>query len=78
MKVSIRKKVRGLLSLDKPDHAMCKECQLGKKNKSSFSSKSHSSNEILDLVHNGLCDHQKLKTFMVIDTSFYLLKIIQE
>ena len=34
---------------------MCKQCQLGKMTKSSFKSKTYTSNEVLELVHTDLC-----------------------
>ena len=49
------KKVRGLQKLKKPDNTMCKQCQLGKMTKSSFKSKTYTSNEVLELVHTDLC-----------------------
>ena len=49
------KRVRGLPRLKEPDNAMCKQCQLGRMTKSSFKSKTYSSNDILELVHTKLC-----------------------
>lgn len=42
---------------------MCKECQLGKMNRSSFSSKPHSSNDILNLVHIYLCACMRVDSY---------------
>ena len=53
--ISKIKKVRGLPKLKKPDKAMCKQCQIGKMKKSSFKSKTYTSNEVLELVHTNLC-----------------------
>ena len=63
VKVSRKKNVRGLLNLCKPDNSMCKQCQIGKMTKSSFSSKSHSSNDILELVHTDLCVPMKVESY---------------
>ena len=42
---------------------MCKECQLGKMNRSSFSSKPHSSNDILNLVQTDLYGPMKVESY---------------
>ena len=49
------KKVRGLPKLKNPNNTMCKQCQLGKMTKSSFKSKTYTSNKVLELVHTDLC-----------------------
>ena len=49
------KKVRGLPKLKTLDNTMYKQCQLGKMTKSSFKSKTYTSNEVLELVHTNLC-----------------------
>lgn len=51
VKVSKKKSVRGLLEITKPDRGICKDCQLGKLIGTSFSSKSFSAENVLDLVH---------------------------
>ena len=53
--ISKMKRVRGFSKLKKLDNVICKQCQLGKMTKSSFKSKTHTSNEILELVHTDLC-----------------------
>lgn len=62
-KVSKMKSVRGMPNIMKPEKAMCKECQLGKLTRSSFSSKSYSSKNVLDLVHTDLCGPMRTKSF---------------
>ena len=49
------KKVKGLPKLKKPNNTMCKQYQLWKMTKSSFKSKTYTSNEVLELVHTDLC-----------------------
>ena len=49
------KRVRGFAKLKKPNDVICKQCQLGKMTKSSFKSKTNTSNAILELVHTNLC-----------------------
>ena len=55
--VKIRKlrKVRGILNLKKPDVGLCKNCQIGKMEKTSFKSKNYQSKDILEIVHTNLC-----------------------
>lgn len=48
--------------LVKPDNLICKEFQLGKMT-TSFKSKSFSSENILDLVHNDLCGPMRTRSF---------------
>ena len=48
------KKLRHLPKMKRPKNVICKQCQLGKMDKSSFKSKNHTSNEILELVHTSL------------------------
>ena len=57
------KKVRGLPKLKKPNNTMCKQCQLGKMTKSSFKSKSYTSNEVLELVHTDLCGPIEVQSY---------------
>ena len=57
------KKVRGLPKLKKPENIMCKQCQLGKMTKSSFKSKTYTSNEVLELVHTDLCGPIEVKSY---------------
>ena len=47
--------VGGFPKLKKIDNAMCKQCQLGKMENSSFKRKTYSSDDILELVHTNLC-----------------------
>ena len=54
IRINKMKKVRGLPKLKKSDNTMCKQCQLGKMKKSSFKSKTHTFNEVLELVHTDL------------------------
>ena len=42
---------------------MCKECQLGKMTKSSFSSKTHISSDILELIHTNLCGPTRVDSY---------------
>ena len=49
------KRVRGIPSLKKPDVALCKNCQIGKMGKTSFKSKNHQSEDVLEIVHTELC-----------------------
>ena len=55
--VNIRKmkKVIGLANLKKVDNVICKQCQIGKMTKPSFKSKTFTYDDILELVHIGLC-----------------------
>ena len=48
--VSISKimKLRGLPRLKKPKNTMCKQCHLGKMERSSFKRKNHTSSEVLE------------------------------
>ena len=55
VKVSRMKRVIGLPNMHKPKNSMCKQCQLGKMTKSSISRKTHSYNDILELLHIDLC-----------------------
>ena len=48
------RRVRGLPKLKKPDNIICKQCQLGKMTKSNFRSKTHTSKQILEIVHTNL------------------------
>ena len=57
------KKVKGLPKLKKPDNTMCKQCQLGKMTKSSFKSKTYTSNEVLELVHTDLCGPIEVQSY---------------
>lgn len=57
------KRVRGLQRLRKPNNVMCKQCQLGKMAKSSFKSKTYSSNDILELVHIDLCGPIEVQSY---------------
>ena len=54
--VSISKmmKLKVLPKLKKPKNTMCKQCHIGKMERSSFKSKNHTSSEILELVHTDL------------------------
>ena len=65
------KRVRGFPKLKKSKNAMWKQCQLGKMTKSSFKSKSYSSNEILELFHIDLCGPIGVQSYFG-DTFFIL------
>lgn len=52
--ISEMERVRGLPRLRKLDKVMCKQCQMEKMTKSSFNSKTSSSNDILEFVHTNL------------------------
>ena len=49
------KRVRGILSLKKPNMGMCKNFQIGKMGKTSFKRKNYHSKEVLELIHKDLC-----------------------
>ena len=55
IKISKKKRLRGIPSLRKPDMGLCKNCQIGKMGKTSFKSKNYHSKEVLGLVHTNLC-----------------------
>ena len=61
--ISKMKKVKGLPKLKKPENTMCKQCQLGKMTKSSFKSKTYTSNEVQELIHTSLCDPIEVKGY---------------
>lgn len=63
IKISKKKKVRGLPNLSKLDHVMCHECQKGKMTKYSFKSKNHSTKIILELVHTDLCGPMRTQSY---------------
>ena len=49
------RRVRGIPSLKKPEVGLCKNCQIGKMEKTSFKSKNYQSEDILEIVHTDLC-----------------------
>lgn len=55
VKISRKKRVRGLPNLQTNENAICKECQLVKLKNSIFSRKAHTSNDMLELMHTDLC-----------------------
>lgn len=57
------KRVRGFPRLKKPDNVMCKHYQLGKMTKSSFKSKTYTSDNILELVHIDLCGPMSVQRY---------------
>ena len=57
------KKVKGLPKLRKPNNTICKQCQLVKMKKSSFKSKTYTSNELLELVHTNLCGPIEVQSY---------------
>ena len=63
IKISKKKRVRGLPNLSRPDHAMCHECQKGKMTKSSFKRKDYSTKKILELVHTDLCGPMRTQSY---------------
>src|SRR5271155_2942102 len=63
MKIGRRRNVRGLPTMTKPDSIMCKNCQKGKLTKSSFKIKTHTSDDILELVHTDLCGPMRAKSY---------------
>lgn len=54
VRISSTQVVRDLPKIVKPTNLVCKECQMGKKTRTSFKSKLYSSNGLLDLVHTDL------------------------
>src|SRR5271156_6793050 len=58
-----KRKVRGLPSIAKPDHVMCKKCQKGKMTKSSLKRKTYTSNAILEFFHTDLCGPMKTNSY---------------
>ena len=57
------RKVRALPKLKKPSNIMCKHCQLGKMTKPSFKNKTHTSKEILEIVHIDLCGPIEVQSY---------------
>ena len=55
VKISKFKKVRGIPNIKKPKVGLCKNCQIGKMEKTSFKSKNYQSKEVLEIVHSNLC-----------------------
>ena len=49
--------------MKKPENIMYKQCQLGKMTKSSFKSKTYTSNEVLELVHTNLCGSIEVQSY---------------
>lgn len=72
--ISNMKRMRGLPKLKKPDNLICKQCQLGKMTKSIFKIKTHTSKEILDIVHTHLCGKINVQSYK--GKLSYLLMII--
>ena len=75
VKVSRKKKIRGLLSIHKPKNSMCKECQLCKMMKPKISSMLHTSNDILELVHTDLYGPMRVESYYG-DINFILLLMV--
>src|SRR5271156_94489 len=63
MKISRKIIVRGLPTMTKPYNIMCKNHQKGKMKKSSFKRKTHTSDDILELVHTNLCGPMRKKIY---------------
>ena len=56
VKIRKLKRVRVIPSLKKPNVGLCKNCQIGKMEKTSFKSKSYQSKEVSEIVHTNLCE----------------------
>src|SRR5271156_6344801 len=63
MKISRKRSVRGLPTMTKTDNIMCKNYQKGKMTKSSFKSKTHTSDDIPELVYTDLCGPMRTKSY---------------
>ena len=63
--VKIRKfrKVRGIPSLKKPDVGLCKNYQIGKIGKTSFTRKKYQSKDILEIVHTDWCGPIRIESY---------------
>lgn len=77
VKINRKKRESGLLNLKKLDNTLCKECQLGKMKKSSFSRKSYTYNYIMELVHIDLYGPTRVYSYYVDRYLYYLWMIIQ-
>ena len=55
MKVSRKEVVRDLPNIVKPLNLVCKHCQHGKKIKSNFKVKGHTTSQPLEIVHTDRC-----------------------
>lgn len=69
--ISKMKRVNGFPKLKKPDNVIYKQCQLGKMIESSFKSKTHTSNGILELVHIYLCGPNDVQIYK--DDKYFIL-----
>ena len=56
VKIRKLKRVRAIPSLKKRDAGLCKNCQIGKMEKTSFKSKNYQSKEVSEIVHTNLCE----------------------
>lgn len=72
VKISSTQAARDLPKIIKPHNPICRECQMGKKVRTSFRSIHDRSNEILDLIHTNLCGPTRTKSFQG-DRYFMLL-----
>ena len=63
VKVSRKKRVRGLQNPHKIESVMWKWCQLAKMTKSSFLRKQHSTSDILELVHVDLYRPMRVESY---------------
>lgn len=63
VKISKKRRVRGLPNLSKMDHAMCHECQKGKMTKSIFKRKDYSIKKTLELVHSDICGPMRIHSY---------------
>ena len=55
VKIRKHRRVRSILGLRKPDKGLCKNCQIGKVEKTSFKRKNYRSEAVLELMHIDLC-----------------------
>lgn len=63
LKISRKKRVRDLPKLYKSKNNLCKQFQLNKMTKSSFSRKIHTSNDVIELVHINLCGPMRVESY---------------
>ena len=75
--VKIRKfrKVRGIPNLKKPDVGLCKNYHIGKMGKTSFKNKNYQFEDILEIVHTGLCGPIGVESYTKEKNIFFLLMI---
>ena len=55
VKISCKKAIRDITKIIKTFNTICKQCQLGKKTRSTFKANKYSTSKSLELVHLDLC-----------------------